>query len=215
MIDINKKLKDDKGNAVMVLGIMLIIAVLAIGAMLLDISKAFQMKSAYNDAAQKAAQAAIMHTNQEGYLKAESIGEALNVYENIARPSTIKDGYMSFCSNTSNSRDVEIKIKAMKEDFRLGTTYTVKSSRIRSSDTADDIIRRELGFGSIGSSARKNFENQKYVGIEIEMKESTPNIILPNTAVISGYNDGSNYKCQDLGVKAGASQYIGETGKYN
>ena len=217
MMNISKRIKEDKGDAIIVLGILMIMVVLVIGAMLLDISKAFQMKSAYNDAAQKATQAAIMYTNSEGYLTAESIGETLRIYENVARPSTIKEGYMSFCPNESDERRVDIVITAMKDKdrFRPGKRYVVNSSKIRPSDTADDIIRRELGFGRVGSRERKNFEDAKYIGIEMELYESTPNVILPSAAVIAGDDDGQSYDCQILGVRAGASQYTGATGKYN
>ena len=205
MINITKKLKNDKGNAVIVLGIMLIVVVLTIGAMLLDITKAFQMKAAYNDAAQKAAQAAIMHTNQQGYLTANSIGEAVRVYENVARPATIKDGFMSSCDRP---RSIDIKIYAMKDDFKRGQLYSIDdSSRVRISDTAEDITNRFLSHIEINE-----FEGKKYTGIEIELQESTPNIILPNTSVIAGINDGKAYKCQELGIRAGASKYIGKEG---
>lgn len=205
-----KNLNKDDGNAVIVLGIMLIIATLTVGAMLLDLSKAFQLKSAYNDAARKATQSAIRHQNTEGYLTAEAIGEAIRAYEVDTRPAVINDGnYMSACKGQEGK--VEIKVRAMKDGFVIGQTYSINRDRIRSTDTAEDIINKIPQLSN--RSNKDKFERDHYLGVEIELHESTPNVILPNAALLIGDKttaNKTNIKCQLLGVKAGASQYIGK-----
>lgn len=207
-----KKSKEDKGNSVIVLGILLIMATLLVGGMLLDISKAYQMKSSYIDSARKATQAAIRHQNSEGFLKAEAAAEAILVYENVARPSVIKDGYMTSCDD---NRNVVITIYFMKDEFTRGShVVTINSNQVNNSDTVDDIMGKMKINGAVASNQRAAIKAKKYTGIEMELNETTPNVILPGATTIAGLN-ADDLKCQTIGVKAGASQFVGKTDGYN
>lgn len=207
-----KKSKEDKGNSVIVLGILLIMATLLVGGMLLDISKAYQMKSSYIDSARKATQAAIRHQNSAGFLKAEAAAEAILVYENIARPSVIKDGYMTSCDD---NRNVVITIYFMEDEFTRGShVVTINSNQVNNSDTVDDIMGKMKINGAVASNQRAAIEAKRYTGIEMELNETTPNVILPGAVTISGL-DPNDIKCQTIGVKAGASQFVGSTDEYN
>lgn len=207
-----KKSKEDKGNSVIVLGILLIMATLLVGGMLLDISKAYQMKSSYIDSARKATQAAIRHQNSAGFLKAEAAAEAILVYENIARPSVIKDGYMTSCDD---NRNVVITIYFMEDEFTRGShVVTINSNQVNNTDTVDDIMGKMKINGAVASNQRAAIEAKRYTGIEMELNETTPNVILPGAVTISGL-DPNDIKCQTIGVKAGASQFVGSTDEYN
>lgn len=202
-----KKAKKDNGNAVIVLGILLVMATLLVGGVLLDISKAYQMKSSYVDSARKATQTAIRHQNTEGFLKAEAAAEAIRMYENVARPSVIKDGYMTSCDE---NRNVSITVYYMKDGFTRGShSVTINSNQISPGDTVDNIIHK-LG---LSNTVRRNIELAKYTGVEMELNENTPNVILPGATTIAGLN-GNDLMCQVIGVKAGASQFMGETDLY-
>lgn len=202
-----KKSKEDKGNSIIVLGILLIMATLLVGGMLLDISKAYQMKSSYIDSARKATQAAVRHQNSAGFLKAEAAAEAILVYENVARPSVIKDGYMTSCDD---NRNVLITIYFMEDEFTRGShVVTINSNQVNESDTVDDIMGKMKINGAVAA-----IEAKRYTGIEMELNETTPNVILPGATTIAGLN-ADDLKCQTIGVKAGASQFVGKTDEYN
>lgn len=209
-----KRTKADNGDAIMVLGIMLIAATLVIGGMLLDLSKAFQMKSSYNDAAQKATQAGIRYQNSEGYLMAESIAETLRVYETIARPSIINDGFMSFCATVEDpTRNIPITIRLVMEEFDpiqpTDFSITVNSNQINPADTVDTILAR------IGVNPAI-IKNGKFKGLEMTLTESTPNVILPSAAKIGGVPEADvSPRCQTLGIRAGASKYTGKENQHN
>lgn len=202
---IMNKAKEEKGNAVILLGLILIMVCLFVGGMLLDISKAQQMKSSYIDSATKAVQAGVSQQNSSGYLTAEAAAQAIIVYENVARPSVIKTGYMSSCDNP---RNVEITVFYMGDKFAKGShKVTINSSNVSPSDTIQNILTKAKLNGQAITPARKKYiEDGKYTGLEIELTESTPNVILPGATTISGL-DGSNLKCQKIGIQAGASQY--------
>lgn len=211
--------KDD-GNSIIILGIMLIMATLLIGGMLLDISKAFQMKSSYVDAARKAAQAGVREQNTQGFLKAEAAAEAIRVYENIARPSVIKDGYMSHCNKESIGRDVDITVYFMYGGTNNGYadntfvrgphSITMNNKDVRPGDELSDLMTKL----NLSYTTKIAIQDAKYKGIEIEVVEETPNVILPGASKISLTDNNIDFNCQLLGIREGASQYIGETGLY-
>lgn len=207
---IRKRTKADNGDAVMVLGIMLILVTLVVGAMLLDITKAFQMKSSYIEAAQKATQSAIRYQNSEGHLEDKAVAEALRVYETISRPSVIKEGSMSFCAtNVKPTRNIPIAI-ILTGGSSSDLLITVDSNKISSSDTVENILNKI-------SYNPDDIKNGEYTGIEIQLTESTPNIILPSASRIltGGSDNGESIKCQNLGIRTKAEIYSGEDGKFN
>jgi len=212
------KISKDDGNAVIVLGIILIIAALLVGGMLLDISKAYQLKASYTESARKATQSGISQQNAGGYLKAEAAAEAVRVYETIARPASIKEGYMSSCSS---NRNVLITITFMKEGFIPGShVITINSNQVQ--DISDPNLSRQniinkmrVNGQQMTASHRRAIENSQYTGIEMVLEESTPNVILPGATTLSGL-DVDDLNCQKIGIKAGASQFIGDIdGNYN
>lgn len=211
---IQKKIQEDNGNAVIVLGLMLIIATLLVGGMLLDVTKAHQMKNSYIDSARKATQTAIRHQNTEGYLIAEAAGEAFYFYEKLARPDIISDGYMSSCDDT---RNIELSIYFMDENFERGShVATIDSSQINNSDNYRSVTTKMRVNGQpLTPAIRAQIQNERYTGVEMELTESTPNVILPGATTLTGL-DSENVRCQRIGVKAGASQLLGDmSGEYN
>ena len=76
---IKDKTKNDDGNPMFVLGLMLIAVSLLVGGVMLDITKAYQFKTSYVEAAKKATQAGIRIQDSEGYLTSESIVETIRV----------------------------------------------------------------------------------------------------------------------------------------
>lgn len=207
-----KKSKDDNGNAVVVLGIMLIASLLLVGGMMLDISKAYQMKSSYLDAAKKATQASIREQTSEGYLKPEAIGLAIDTYENITRPSVINvDGAFAMCSDYKpedvsltvtlrNEKGGTLPIPSIKRTDAFGSDYKSITKEI-----IDDSLRREISKG-------------KYTEILLEVQEGTENTVLPGAFLItqSDKEKAANIKCQKMKVAARANIFQGaEAGTYN
>lgn len=209
---IKKRMKEDSGNAVMVLGLILIIATLFVGGLLLDVTKAHQMKNSYVDSARKATQTAIRRQNTEGHLTIDAAGEAVYFYEKVARPSIIKDGYMSSCDE---NRNVQISIYFMDDNFNRGShVATINSNQVYSSDNYKSIANKMRVNGNpLSSQLELDIQNAKYTGVEMELTETTPNVILPAAKKLSDIT-GEDSKCQKLGVKSGASQLIGISGKY-
>lgn len=201
-------MNEDKGNSIIVLGLMLIMATLIVGGMLLDVTKAYQMKSSYVDSARKATQTAIRHQNTEGYLMAEAAGEAFYFYEKVARPSIINEGYMSSCDTP---RNVKLSVYFMDKDFNRGThVATINSNQITTSDTYSSITSKmKVNGTTITPVLRSQIVNKKYKGVEMELTETTPNVILPGALTIAGLTK-DDMKCQQIGVKSGASQLIGD-----
>lgn len=203
-----RKMNEDKGNSIIVLGLMLIMATLIVGGMLLDVTKAYQMKSSYVDSARKATQTAIRHQNTEGYLMAEAAGEAFYFYEKVARPSIINEGYMSSCDTP---RNVKLSVYFMDENFERGShVATINSNQITSSDTYKSITSKmKVNGNAVTPVLRSQIENKEYKGVEMELTETTPNVILPGALTIAGLTK-DDMKCQQIGVKSGASQLIGD-----
>lgn len=210
---IYKRVKSDSGDAVIVLGIMLMIVTIVIGGMLLDISKAFQLKSSYIEAAQKAAQAAIRYQNSEGFLEAEAAAEALRVYETVSKPSVIKEGYMSACKSASNSGEQivpKINITFTEGSSSDYSIVSIDSSLVNDGDEVDDILSK-INYDS------SKIKNGEFKGIKMEFYESTPNIILPKSSIIlTGRDDGAeSVNCQQLGIRVKATVFSGQEGKFN
>jgi hypothetical protein len=217
---LKQKIKNDKGNAVVVLGLMLIVVSLAVGGMMLDISKAYQFKSSYVEAAKKSTQSAIRMQNTEGFLTYKSIAETIRVYELVARPSVMKP--TASLSKCGNSRYMEVYLgyadgngKAFKagrfnmndsrmESLRLGQLKNPNLYNVQSTMSTIESIYRL-------SSLRNQIEAGEFTSITLEMYEATPNFILP--AVFSMYandEEREGIMCQRLGVTATASQFVGD-----
>lgn len=209
---IKKRMKEDSGNAVMVLGLILIIATLFVGGLLLDVTKAHQMKNSYVDSARKATQTAIRRQNTEGHLTIDAAGEAVYFYEKVARPSIIKDGYMSSCDE---NRNVQISIYFMDDNFNRGShVATISNNQVYNSDDYKSIANKMRVNGRpLSRQLELDIQNAKYTGVEMELTETTPNVILPTAKKLSDIT-GEDSKCQKLGIKSGASQLIGISGRY-
>lgn len=211
---LKRKVQEDNGNAVIVLGLILIIATLFVGGLLLDVTKAHQMKNSYTDSARKATQTAIRHQNTEGHLIAEAAGEAFYFYEKVARPDIINDGYMSSCDDT---RNIQLSVYFMDDDFERGShVATINSNQIYNSDDFRSVTNKMRVNGhALTPAIRAQIQNEGYTGVEMELTESTPNVVMPGATTLSGL-DGDNVKCQKIGIKSGASQLIGDvSGRYN
>lgn len=195
------RIKKDDGNSIILLGIMLLVAGLLIGGMMLDISKAYQLKASYTDAAKKATQAAIRYQNTEGGLLPEAAAEAVRVYEYISKPEVVKGGYFNKCKEVD---DVEITITFKDEQFQTdNVVFRINRSQITENDV--EKIYRNM--------RKSSLPNNNHTGLEIKVTESTPNVILP-TAFRVTKGDETGVMCQELDIKAGASSFFGETGKY-
>lgn len=216
-----KRTKEDNGNAIIILGIMLLMVLMLVGGLLLDVSKAHQLKSSYVDAAKKATQAAVMEQDSRGYLKADAAAEAVRVYEKIIRPSIVNpEGDFSKCENYGD-HDVELVVVFYKGDVR-GDEFTIKRSQVNSvSDTAEAEVQRgniaELMEPKI-SVARDDIYNGKFDSIQLEVLEGTENTILPGAFALTQGDEESqaNIKCQKMMIVGKANIFVGDKdGKYN
>lgn len=216
-----KRRKEDNGNATIILGIMLLMVLMLVGGLLLDISKAHQLKSSYVDAAKKATQAAVMEQNSRGYLKADAAAEAIRVYEKIVRPSIVKpDGYFSKCKNYED-HDVVLRAVFYKDNVR-GNEFTIKRSQVNSvSDKDEAEVQREniaelMGLNDEG--LKTTIYDNDYDSIQLEVIEGTENTILPGAFALTQGDEGSqaNMKCQQMMIAGKANIFFGdEEGKYN
>lgn len=216
-----KRTKEDSGNEVVILGIMLLMVLMIVGGLLLDISKAYQLKSSYVDAAKKATQAAIMEQDSRGYLKADAAAEAVRVYEKIIRPSIVNPkGYFSKCEDYGDDDVVLRAVFYNEDDDRY--EFTIKRSQVNTvSDTAESEVQREniaeLMEPKI-SVARDDIYNGKFDSIQLEVLEGTENTILPGAFALTQGDEESqaNIKCQQMKVVGKANIFVGDKdGKYN
>lgn len=216
-----KRTKEDNGNAIIILGIMLLMVLMLVGGLLLDVSKAHQLKSSYVDAAKKATQAAVMEQDSRGYLKADAAAEAVRVYEKIIRPSIVNpDGYFSKCKDYEDD-DVVLRAVFYKDDVR-GYEFTIKRSQVNNvSDTAEAEAQRKniaelMGLNT--TTVRDNIYDEKFDSIQLEILEGTENTILPGAFALTQGNEESqaNMKCQQMKIVGKANIFVGdEDGKYN
>lgn len=216
-----KRRKEDNGNATIILGIMLLMVLMLVGGLLLDISKAHQLKSSYVDAAKKATQAAVMEQNSRGYLKADAAAEAIRVYEKVIRPSIVKpDGYFSKCKNYGD-HDVVLRAVFYKDNVR-GNEFTIKRSQVNNvSDTAEPEAQRKdiaelMGLNDEGLKAI--IYDNNYDSIQLEVLEGTENTILPGAFALTQGDEESqaNMKCQQMMIAGKANIFFGDNeGKYN
>lgn len=203
---IKKRSKEDDGNAVILLGIMLIMAILLVGGIMLDLSKAYQIKSSYVDSAKKATQTAIMKQNTDGYLKPESVGEVVRVYENIVRPSVINpDGYFAKCEDWD---DDDVNLSVYLKNEKTGHEMlagSIRRSYVNDSDTAEQLTQK--------MSVNKNLvRSGKFTSIKLTVTEGTENVVLPGAFLItqSSKEEAANMKCQKLEIGARASIFLGD-----
>lgn len=210
---IRKRSKEDKGNAIIMLGIMLIMALLLVGGMMLDLSKAYQLKSSYVDSARKATQAAIMEQTPDGYLRPEAAGKAIYVYENVARAAVInKEGFFSRCTDYGDDQ-INIRVTFMTENGAEGHSFSIKRSNVDDTDDESSIMQK-LG---MTSSMKRAISGSKYESLKLEVTEGTENIILPGAFAISQADEEAqkNARCQQMEISAKANVFFGETDQYN
>lgn len=216
-----KRTKEDNGNAIIILGIMLLMVLMLVGGLLLDVSKAHQLKSSYVDAAKKATQAAVMEQDSRGYLKADAAAEAVRVYEKIIRPSIVNpDGYFSKCKDYEDD-DVVLRAVFYKDDVR-GYEFTIKRSQVNNvSDTAEAEAQRKniaelMGLNT--TTVRDNIYDEKFDSIQLEILEGTENTILPGAFALTQGDEESqaNMKCQQMKIVGKANIFVGDKdSKYN
>lgn len=216
-----KRTKEDSGNEVVILGIMLLMVLMIVGGLLLDISKAYQLKSSYVDAAKKATQAAIMEQDSRGYLKADAAAEAVRVYEKVIRPSIVNPkGYFSKCEDYGDD-DVVLRAVFYKGDVR-GDEFTIKRSQVNTVSDKDEVevqrknIAKLMGLDDEG--LKKSIYEREFDSIQLEVIEGTENTILPGAFALTQGDEESqaNIKCQQMKIVGKANIFVGdEEGKYN
>lgn len=206
-----ERIKEDSGNGILILGIMLIIAGLLIGGMMLDLAKSYQLKASYINAAKKATQVGIMKQDTRGGLTQYAAAEAVKVYENITRPSIVKEeGFFSACKDQHGKQINPILTITFKEENQKGedVVYTINRKDVKSTDTTLDILNKMSGTNKL--------PNYKHTGLELKVTETTPNVILPSAFKITKADDNnvSDIKCQKLNIKVGSSTFIGSNSQY-
>lgn len=210
-----RRSKEDNGNAVIILGLMLIMALLLVGGLLLDVSKAYQMKSSYIDAAKKATQTAIMEQSSDGFLRPESAGLLISTYENVTRPSVVnRDGYFSKCENYQD-KDVSLEVWFTDE---AGNSKRAGNPILRSNINHNDSTRQIIDKMGIIGATKNKIINQKNTGITLKVTEGTENVILPGAFSItqSDTESATNMKCQKMEIAAKANIFLGDSeGKYD
>lgn len=211
---ITKRTKEDKGNAVIILGIMLIMASLLVGGIILDISNAYQLKHSYINAARKATQSGMRYQNSQGYLTGKAAAETIRVYENIARPAIMnkktnpdeQPWSFSYCNESGEQgRNVELQITFSDSEINASPlTYSVFSKSIAGKDTVE-AIAQSLGIRS------ETVEAGKYRNIKLMVTEATRNAILPGISRATAIGGGVGIsKCQNMEIAARARQFVGE-----
>ena len=208
---IKKRLKEDNGNAIVILGIMLIMALMLVGGLLLDFSKAYQVKSSYIDAAKKATQAAVQEQTTKGYLKPEAAGEAVRVYEQVTRPAVINpDGYFSKCEDYGD-QDVVLSIDFIDESGNKIHVGSIRRDQVGSAETAASITNKMMS-----TSTKNHISGKNYIDVQLTLTEGTENVILPGAFKITQADSerAANMKCQKMDIAARANVFTGETGKY-
>lgn len=211
---LTKKAKEDKGNAVAVLGIMLIITTLLVGAMMLDITKAYQMKSAYIDAAKKSTQAAIMEQTSSGYLRSDAAGAAIKTYEKMTRPSIGKTN--SFFMECSNYKDSDVRLHVTFSNERGNSLYIGSIDRATVKGLNDNTsITKALINNNTGTE--RAIQAGKFTQIKLEVEEGTENVILPGAINIAsaGNTNKEEAKCQRIKISAKANIFLGNHGIYD
>lgn len=214
MFKLKRRMKKDDGNAAIVLGILLITSLLVVGGLLLDISKAYQLKSSYVDAGKKATQAAVMKQDSEGHLLPEAAGEAILRYETIKDSSVIKKGSaLSKCS-THGDRDVIYKVYFKKEgnfvDRFIGEIPRYAVAGKTAQGITDILLPNPEDQRLIRAEG-------KYTSIRLDVTEATQNIILPGAFSMAQISKDKtqSMQCQLLDISTRANVFIGEDGKYD
>lgn len=213
MNKIVKRSKEDKGNAVIILGLMLIMALLLVGGLLLDVSKAHQLKSSYIDSAKKATQTAIMEQTPDGYLKPTAAGSAILTYEKTNRPAVVNTtGYFSKCEDYGDN-EVVLKATFVKENGTEGHSYSITRASASGYNTAGNLSSR-LG---ITNTVGRDIINSQYTSIKLEVTEGTQNVILPGAFSITQADSAKvdSMRCQQMDIAARANIFTGSTDKYN
>lgn len=204
---LKSKLKKDNGNATIVLGIMLLASLILVGGLLMDVSKAYQLKSSYIDVAKKATQAAVMKQDSQGFLTPEAAGEAIYRYEEIKRETVMKkDSYFSKCSGKSD-KDVEYIIYFGRENSPAVEVDRITRDRVMNSTS------QAITDNLFTQSEKANFYRNGYTTIKIELTESTENILLPVGFKFTQAKDSDSIKCQEMGISAQADIFVGDEGK--
>lgn len=205
-----KRKREDNANGAFILGLMLIMALMLTGAIMFDLSKAYQLKSSYVNTARKATQAAIMKQSTEGYLTYEAAGEAIRVYESV-RDTVIKRGNpFSECSSADNLVEYEVTYVDGVGGGELA------AGKIKREDVSGDAKAISSALGLSPNDSR--IINGKYRGIELTLIEGTENIMMPGAFRITQADEGraESIKCQQLGITAKAEIFVGDKdGSYN
>lgn len=217
MFKLKKRIKGDNGDAVIVLGLLLITSIILIGGLLLDISKAYQLKSSYVDAGKKATQSAIMNQDSQGHLLPQAAGEAIYNYESIKNETIVpKNSFFSKCSEREDDK-VVYKVYFGNEN---------KVGESKGSDSLKGQISRAAIKGKtplditnmlFTTDDKNSIVNTGYTSIRIDFTESTENIILPRAFALTkgSKDDTQSIKCQLLDISVRANVFVGKDGKYD
>lgn len=207
MWKLKRRIKDERGNATIVLGILLITSLLLVGGLLLDISKAYQLKSSYVDAGKKATQAAVMKQSSEGFLLPEAAGEAILRYESIKNSSVIKKGSaLSKCSTHGDDKviyRVYFKKEGNSVDIFIGEIPRTRVAGKTAQGITDVLIPNR--------EDQKLIRTSGYKSIRLDVTEATQNVILPGAFTLTKAPDGEaeSMQCQLLNISARANIFIG------
>lgn len=155
-----KRLRSDKANAITILSLTAIMLIATMGSLVMDFSKNVQLKSAYENAAQQAAQAGVRHIHPHGGLKKEAIGEVFRVYH-ARRNEIVGD---STFGHGINGKAYDIRVRACTH----GGSCTPWTSRVT--------VNRG---GSVRvPNLNANFLNAKYTRLQMEVREHSTNQLM-------------------------------------
>ena len=217
-----KKMKKDNGDASFILGLMLILLLLLVGGILLDFSKAYQLKGAYVDSARKATQSAIMEQNSRGYLKETSIARAVITYENISRAYSVnRDGVLAKCPNYGDAQVLlTVTLFDKSGDQRK---FSINRANVPRLNNAIDMSPQQIKQAEkavaemIAPSLRQELKRSngfRPIEIQLDVVEGTQNLILPAALTLNGAN-GNGAKCQMLTISEKATIFQGEKNQFN
>lgn len=188
-----KRLKSDTGNAVTILGLASILLIAAMGSLVFDFSKNVQLKSAYENAAQNAAQSAIIYIHPHGGLSSKSVETAFERYKEN-RKVIVGDSPFGYAGNKDkgNTKSYNISVTACPS----GATYS-----------PGNIDKRCITFnanGNTGGKPSKVFDERvflanTYTDIIIDVEEHSNNMFM---GIL-----GDDFKSQKIPVVVRANKH--------
>lgn len=128
------RVKTDKGNAVVIWGIFILIMILVCAVLIVDLAKAMYVKNVYSSYARKAVQTAVKEQDYVGGLKFESAQKVIDEYmiqRNGGKNTREAAAFSSNCDKTGKYPIIEIRYDNKRAKDAISPVYTsVNGSKV-------------------------------------------------------------------------------------